>query len=172
MAYTNILDIIYPINSVYWTTGNIKPESLIGGTWEEVKVELWNHAIEQDTSYTQNGHDTSGLEIYRLGNLCFMTGFGSNGNGIQPFQTTTKQFNFNMLRVGGIWTSQGSINAWPYGPNGHSFTINNKNDSTLSQWQWGLIAGIASNDATDSSSSEDYAFYYNPADIHCYKRTA
>lgn len=36
MAYINLLEIVYPVGSVYITTLNTSPAELVGGTWEEI----------------------------------------------------------------------------------------------------------------------------------------
>lgn len=37
MAFTNIVDIIYPIGSVYQTTFDTSPAVLFGGSWNQIK---------------------------------------------------------------------------------------------------------------------------------------
>lgn len=37
MAWINILDIIYPIGSIYFSTIGTSPASFIGGTWEKIE---------------------------------------------------------------------------------------------------------------------------------------
>lgn len=36
MAYINLLEIVYPIGSVYISTTNISPSEIVGGTWEKI----------------------------------------------------------------------------------------------------------------------------------------
>lgn len=35
--YVNLLDIIYPVNSVYITTSSVSPATSIGGTWTQIE---------------------------------------------------------------------------------------------------------------------------------------
>lgn len=37
MAFVNLLDIIYPVGSVYFSTSAISPAESIGGTWTQVQ---------------------------------------------------------------------------------------------------------------------------------------
>ena len=37
MAFTNLLEAIYPVGSVYLSTSNISPSELVGGTWVQIK---------------------------------------------------------------------------------------------------------------------------------------
>lgn len=35
--FVNLLDIIYPVGSMYFSTSNASPASTVGGTWEQIK---------------------------------------------------------------------------------------------------------------------------------------
>lgn len=35
--FVNLLDIIYPVGSMYFSTSSVSPASSIGGTWEQIK---------------------------------------------------------------------------------------------------------------------------------------
>lgn len=35
--FVNLLDIIYPVGSMYFTTSSVSPASSVGGTWSQVK---------------------------------------------------------------------------------------------------------------------------------------
>lgn len=37
MAFTNLLEAVYPVGSVYLSTSNISPSELIGGTWVQIQ---------------------------------------------------------------------------------------------------------------------------------------
>ena len=40
MAFTNIIDIIYPIGSMYFSNTSTSPATLFGGTWAQIKNAL------------------------------------------------------------------------------------------------------------------------------------
>lgn len=35
--FVNLLDIIYPVGSMYFSTSSVSPASTVGGTWEQIK---------------------------------------------------------------------------------------------------------------------------------------
>ena len=35
--FVNLLDIIYPVGSMYFSVNNVSPASSVGGTWEQIK---------------------------------------------------------------------------------------------------------------------------------------
>lgn len=35
--FVNLLDIIYPVGSLYFSTSSVSPASTVGGTWEQIK---------------------------------------------------------------------------------------------------------------------------------------
>lgn len=37
MAFINLLEIVYPVGSIYITTTEVSPAESIGGTWEQIK---------------------------------------------------------------------------------------------------------------------------------------
>lgn len=49
--YVNLLDIIYPVNSVYITTSSISPATLIGGTWTQIEGGACIAAYSSDSGY-------------------------------------------------------------------------------------------------------------------------
>ena len=36
-SFVNLLDVVYPVGSVYMSTNSISPATLVGGTWTQVK---------------------------------------------------------------------------------------------------------------------------------------
>lgn len=51
MAWINLLEAIYPVGSVWLSTTNVSPASVVGGTWQQVE----NRFIRAGTSATQTG---------------------------------------------------------------------------------------------------------------------
>ena len=37
MAFVNLIDMIYPVGSIYQTTSSINPQTLFGGGWSQIK---------------------------------------------------------------------------------------------------------------------------------------
>lgn len=53
MAFTNIIDIIYPTGSIYFSNTSTSPATLFGGTWAQIKS-----ALIAATGYSDNGVGT------------------------------------------------------------------------------------------------------------------
>ena len=51
MSFVNLLQAVYPVGSVWLSTINVSPASVVGGTWQQVK----NRFIRTGTSATQTG---------------------------------------------------------------------------------------------------------------------
>lgn len=67
MAYVNILDIIYPVGSIYITNIEITPASLFGGSWEEISEGC--SLIGAGSSYAANqiyGNNTHTLTVSEM----------------------------------------------------------------------------------------------------------
>lgn len=62
MAWTNILQIFFPIGSVYFSTVNSSPASTIGGTWTQIT----NAVLRAATSTGYIGSDTHTLTINEM----------------------------------------------------------------------------------------------------------
>ena len=55
MAFVNLLQAVYPVGSVWLSTTNVSPASIVGGTWQQVN----DRFIRTGTSATQiGGSDT------------------------------------------------------------------------------------------------------------------
>ena len=59
MAFTNLLEAIYPVGSIYLSTSNTSPSTLIGGTWVQIKGAMLG---------ITDGNDVAGAASYG-GNL-------------------------------------------------------------------------------------------------------
>lgn len=50
--FVNLLDIIYPVSSIYITTSGVSPASSIGGTWTQIKDGACLAAYADTVGYT------------------------------------------------------------------------------------------------------------------------
>lgn len=68
MAYVNLLDIIYPINSIYMTNNpNETPASRVGGTWVEIgSGKYLMAAAGYYLAGTEGGNNTITLSVANL----------------------------------------------------------------------------------------------------------
>ena len=75
---SDLIDLIYPIGSVYMSTTNTSPASFLGGSWEKI---LRNHSfwtLDQD-SYSA-GYKIDDTSHYESGSLPNITGYFGTGN--------------------------------------------------------------------------------------------
>ena len=59
MAWVNLLDIIYPVGSFYFSTVNKSPSETIGGTWAQIENATIRGSISDEIGYI--GNDTHKL---------------------------------------------------------------------------------------------------------------
>ena len=57
MSWINILNIVYPVGSIYCSTTNISPASSIGGSWTQIE----NAALRSGDSVGYTGSDTHAI---------------------------------------------------------------------------------------------------------------
>lgn len=50
--FVNLLDIIYPVSSIYITVSDVSPATSIGGTWTQIKDGACIAAYEDTSGYT------------------------------------------------------------------------------------------------------------------------
>ena len=62
MAFINLLQAVYPVGSIYLSTVNTSPSSLIGGTWAQIT----NAALRASTSIGYTGADTHAIAINEM----------------------------------------------------------------------------------------------------------
>lgn len=57
MSWINILNVIYPVGSIYCSTTNVSPASSIGGSWTQIE----NAALRSGDSVGYTGSDTHAI---------------------------------------------------------------------------------------------------------------
>lgn len=76
MSYINLLDVIYPVGSIYLSRQNVSPAQLIGGTWETIDEAVIRcsssnigiylgedtHTLTVEEMPSHNHHITRGIE--------------------------------------------------------------------------------------------------------------
>ena len=88
MAFINLLQAVYPVGSIYLSTVNTSPSSLIGGTW----VAITDAALRGSTSIGYIGSDTHVQTVeempshrhvaYGLWDWVCSSGFSSGGYNV------------------------------------------------------------------------------------------
>lgn len=77
--FVNLLDIIYPINSMYITTSTVSPATSIGGTWTQIKDGACIAAYKDTSGYT--GSKTISISQMLRHNHPLVNNLGCGWNG-------------------------------------------------------------------------------------------
>ena len=62
-SFVNLLDIIYPVDSIYITNSTISPASTIGGSWTQISGAVCGNADNNGLNY---GSDSHTLTVYEM----------------------------------------------------------------------------------------------------------
>ena len=64
MAFTNLLEIVYPVGTIYFSSISTSPAEIIGGTWQQITDgRFWR---PQDSYGTTGGQDTVTLNFLNI----------------------------------------------------------------------------------------------------------
>lgn len=82
--YVNLLDIVYPVGSVYMSTSAISPATIIGGTWQIIDEATYLSAAGENESalstYGENKHILSVDEMPAHSHFCSFASDGRSGS--------------------------------------------------------------------------------------------
>ena len=91
--FVNLLDIIYPIGSIYIATNDVSPADIVGGIW----AEQTNYFIPLLNTW---GH-TNGLNQNTIGDITLLTGFTNVPlSNSAPWGTGTSNVRANIISDG------------------------------------------------------------------------
>ena len=154
--FVNLLDIIYPIGSIYIATDDVSPADIVGGIWAEQTnyfiplLNAWNHI--------------NGLNQNTIGDITLLTGFTNMPiSNSAPWVTGTSALRANIIgdgltNIGVFGFPQGVKPFVWYKEVQNTGSYENKTDNTTINWQAIIGIGQAKN--------------IIKADIKFYKRTA
>lgn len=54
MAFVNLLEIVYPIGSLYFSTSSASPAEVIGGQWEQISDSFYPEYLKSDSDWVNN----------------------------------------------------------------------------------------------------------------------
>ena len=97
MNYISILEILYPIGSIYLSSQNISPALTIGGSWNRIEDAVIRCTLDEENIATYIGEDEHTLTIEELPS--------HNHRAYMSFGTT---FNFRETFQGGSSSSHNS----------------------------------------------------------------
>lgn len=138
MAYVNLLEVVYPVGSIYLTTLDMSPAETIGGTWQQIEKIDIGPALTK-TIYTGS---SDSFKAYQTGNLLIYHGLG-------PFLTMNPWEEKKVLSshrfpsakygyYGGEMVNQESgYGACVIISGDGIMHFNNKNANSLGQWYFG-----------------------------------
>ena len=100
MAWINILSIIYPVGSLYFSTVSTSPATLFGGTW----VQITGAVIRGDNSLGYGGSDTHTMTESEMPSHChaITTGeWNDSGGSFVPVYAGRQPNGTNYTRYAG-----------------------------------------------------------------------
>lgn len=56
--FVNLLDIVYPVGSIYISVNNVSPANSVGGTWEKIEDKFLKGASSNESSSSVGGNDS------------------------------------------------------------------------------------------------------------------
>lgn len=54
MAFVNLLEIVYPVGSLYFSTSTVSPAEVIGGQWEQISDSFYPEYLKSDGDWVNN----------------------------------------------------------------------------------------------------------------------
>lgn len=123
MAWTNILQIFFPVGSVYFSTVNSSPASTIGGTWTQIT----NRFIRTGDSPTATGgSDTHSHKLSKKGGALIDVLPGANNEWLNVATSATGAMPFTPTNKHAFWTKEynpSAETAW------HAVALTGRTDS-------------------------------------------
>ena len=138
MAYVNLLEVVYPVGSIYLTTLDMSPAETIGGTWQQIeKIDIGpalTKTIYNGTSDSFKAYQTGNLLIYHgLGPFLTMTPWEEK-KVLPGYRFPSAKYNY----YGGEMVNQESgYGACIIIDGDNRMCFNNKNANSLGQWYFG-----------------------------------
>lgn len=94
MAFINLLDILYPIDSVYISFNDISPSKLIGGSWTKLENRVIRAGNDINTGGSDNSSHTHDLSSgYAMGEVIWNQGQGKYDSAWKIVATPSYGFN-------------------------------------------------------------------------------
>lgn len=117
MAKSELLNLIYPVGSVYMSVQNVSPEDFLGGVWQQIQGQFLLAASSTYPAGSTGGEATHTLTQAELPNITGSFGATSSGNAWGVLGTSSGVFS----RSGNI---KAPTNTEVSGGNTRSTTVN------------------------------------------------
>lgn len=160
MAWINILNVIYPVGSVYFSTINNSPAKTIGGTWQAIS------GLNLGLPTKSYGYD-NGFEAFQLGNVVVFTGFGPRTK-LGAWAISDPVYHNSSLPApdgaqgGAFYSQDNGKSVWGRYDADGNLVFENKNSSNTYHWYYG---NLVYKTAPESAIT-------NNLGIYAWKRTA
>lgn len=89
MAFINLLEIVYPIGSLYFSTSSISPAEVVGGQWEQISDSFYPEYLKSDSDWVRNWLSDSKASRTKMVNGAVFHYGESSGNFSIPADTYT-----------------------------------------------------------------------------------
>ena len=160
MAWKNLLEFVYPVGSVYFSTINNPPAKTIGGTWQAIS------GLNLGLPTKSFGYD-NGFEAWQLGNTVIFAGFGHRPE-VGPWTISDAVYHNDGLpkpdgaNAGAVYSQDTNKSVWARASSDGEIIFENKNSSNTSGWYYG---NLVYKTAPESAIT-------NNLGIYAWKRTA
>lgn len=95
MAFVNLLEIVYPIGSLYFSTSSISPAEVIGGQWEQISDSFYPEYLKSDRDWVNNWISDSKTSRTKMVNGAVFHYGESSGNFSIPADSYTPFITLN-----------------------------------------------------------------------------
>lgn len=185
MAFTNIIDIIYPIGSLYFTSSTTSPATTFGGTWVKVQEDFYPETLMSASNRSTQG--TASSDVFYTadvmnGNVCFGVTFGSNGNYYYGGKNSYDDIAWQSFLFGnttskhtlGVKTGTYAHSMGGKSPQNYSGWMVVEDDVSSSDSNPALVKAYNSSLKYDYGCISGQSTVYIPTRTHCYiwRRTA
>lgn len=108
---SDILNLVYPVGSIYMSINNVSPQTFLGGTWEEIKGRFLLGASETYEAGSEGGESEHKLTVNEMPSHTHpVTGGASTGGSITAPQSYSSYFK-TTRSMAGIATATGGSQA-------------------------------------------------------------
>lgn len=121
MSWINLLNIVYPVGSIYVSTVNVSPASIVGGNWSQVQNAVLRATTNGGAGYI--GSDTHTMTTDEMPSHTHPINWGWNGGEYSGGSNDWCIVLQNRSQSSGTGTTTDPNNAIAYSGNSQAFSI-------------------------------------------------